>query len=243
MQADGCLLCRRSYFLVTGVGVFQPVASVTCGIQVLHRRVEVLVDPWVVSVIDTVLLANFTNLGGNVGVPCRTHTREQMMFHLEVKTTSDVSRDGTTVSATGFNLGLEPVNLFTSLTKVSRGITIGIDKVVRERKGESQSQTFRDTHNRNVEDGSLPVMVQKGCNNIGNNVQQPQGNGPLSASDDEVIIESHTDTSSTTLVQIQNLRIEHRRDPVTSHDGSVKETLEFVHKGSCRMSKRVIVEN
>lgn len=122
-------------------GIFFPVHTGTGLVHVLDGRNEILMNPWVIGILDTVLLAHFANFRGNVGVPTRRHARKQVMFDLKVETTSKVSGNGTTVRAGCFDLTLEPAHLLSTrrglaalgIQHVGR-ITIGVNKVVTEAK-------------------------------------------------------------------------------------------------------------
>jgi len=48
-------------------------------------------DPWVVGVFDTVLLANLSNFWRDEGIPGTGHAREQVVLHLKVKSTREAS--------------------------------------------------------------------------------------------------------------------------------------------------------
>jgi hypothetical protein len=61
---------------------------------------EILMNPRVIGVPDTVLLAHLANLRD--GVPRRWHARKQVVFDLKVETTSEISGNGTTVCAGSF---------------------------------------------------------------------------------------------------------------------------------------------
>jgi hypothetical protein len=83
----------------TRVGVaMSPVGTSSSLVKVLDSGDQVLVHPWIIRILDSVLLADFTNSGSNVRIPSRTHTWKQMMLHLEVESSSEVSRNETSVS-------------------------------------------------------------------------------------------------------------------------------------------------
>lgn len=173
-------------------------------------------EPGVVGVLHIVLLANLPHCGGNVGIPSRTHSGEQMVFHLKVESSGKVSSNMGTIRATGLNLRFEPANLFTRLAKMRRGITVGVLEVVRQRKGNGKGQTFRHTQDQNVKECSEDVVVLERTKDIHVDVHEPQSNGPLSARYDVIIKKIHSYASRSTLVQVEHLGIEHGRNPVSS---------------------------
>ena len=74
-----------------------PVGSRTGGVDVLDRGNEILPDPWVVRVTNTMLLANLANRGGNVWVVRTGHAREQVVLDLEVESSGKSSGNESTV--------------------------------------------------------------------------------------------------------------------------------------------------
>ena len=73
--------------------ILLPGRTRTGHVNVLDGGDEVLPDPRVVHVTDSMLLANLSDRRGNVGVPGRRHAREQMVLHLEVQSARKASRD------------------------------------------------------------------------------------------------------------------------------------------------------
>ena len=108
-----------------------PVRSSTRRMHVLERGDDVLDNPRVVRILDTMFGADFSNFRSNVRVPTAAHPGEQVMLNLKVKSSSKVAGDGTSVGARSFNLRLEPVDWFTILSHIEGWITVSILKVVR----------------------------------------------------------------------------------------------------------------
>mmetsp|Transcript_18233 Transcript_18233/g.43076 ORF Transcript_18233/g.43076 Transcript_18233/m.43076 type:complete len:246 (+) Transcript_18233:171-908(+) len=177
------------------------------------------------------LFANFPNFGSNEGVPSRGHAWEQMMFHLEVESTSDGARNESTISARSLNLCLEPIHGFLfatllALQNMSR-ITIGIDKVVRQGKENGQEQTFGSTQKQNVaHDAGIETFVHDRMDNMHIDIIHSQQNCPLSTAHRVIIVHFDSHTQGSALSEIKNFWVEDLRKPVSSQNNQVKEHLE-----------------
>lgn len=199
--------------------------------------------PRVVGITDTMLLADTADRGRNVGVPRRTHTREQVVLHLMVEATRQVSRHKRPVGRRRLHLRLEPANGLSTIASAVCRITVGMFKVVRESKQNSQGQAGTSTHDHNVcQHGPGESLVLKGSKDIGVNVQNAQKDGILAASGNVVVVKAHTDRLGSTLLQSQNFRVEDRRQPVSSQDQRVVERLEVVVEATFGVTRRVIIE-
>lgn len=169
-------------------------------------------DPGVPDIVDTMLLAYLSNRGSNVWVPSTAHAGEEVVLDLEVQSSSKVSRNGTSIGRRCFNLRLEPANSFASLLVVRSGITVRIDKVVRQREEEAEGKTFTDSHEENNSDcGQAQSIVGNGAEHVQENVLEPQRNGNLSPLDNVVILHLNAHILSTTLTKIHNLGVEYGR--------------------------------
>ena len=72
--------------------------------DVLDRGNDILPDPRVVCVTNTVFLANLTNCGGDVRVIGTGHAREQVVLDLEVESSGQSSGNESTVGRRCFHL-------------------------------------------------------------------------------------------------------------------------------------------
>lgn len=220
-----------------------PVGSSSSLVHVTEGRYQVLPNPWVISIVHTVLLANLPNGGGNVRIPSRTHSWEQVMLHLEIETTSKVAGNSTAIGRGCLHLRLEPADGFSSLTELSARITVRILKVVRQGEEQTEGNTFTDAHQKDDSSGSHgEAIVRQGRVNIQEHVHNPQGNCILSPLHNVVILLLNSDVLRTPVTQINDLRIEYGRQPVESKQENEVCSLELVPPLSLRMSRWVIVE-
>ena len=205
---------QLQHLKLSGVRVsVEPVGSGTGLVNVLDGGDEVLVNPGVVRITNTVLGANLANLGGNEGVPGTGHAREQVVLDLEVEPSGQSSGNKATIGRRGFDLRLEPTRSFAlSVSCAVGGITVDLLKVVREGKQNSKSQTGRSSHDQDVSnDVGVPSLVHEWSNNVGVNVENAQTNGILSALSDVRVFHVDSNFFGTALLQIEDLAIENRR--------------------------------
>ena len=85
-------------------------------------------------------------------------------------------------------------------------------------------------------------MVLEWGDDIDVNVQESKEKSVLAATGNVVIVHANADSKCTTLFEIQNLRVEDGRDPVSSKDWKVVKHLEAVHPGASGMTKRIVIE-
>jgi hypothetical protein len=86
------------------------------------------------------------------------------------------------------------------------------------------------------------VVLLEWNDRIDINVKDTKGNRVLATSPDIVGIHLETNTGSSTLLQVDNLRVKDGRKPVSSQDEHVKEGLEGMDPLTARVAERVIVE-
>mmetsp|Transcript_24670 Transcript_24670/g.44616 ORF Transcript_24670/g.44616 Transcript_24670/m.44616 type:complete len:256 (-) Transcript_24670:196-963(-) len=82
----------------------------------------------------------------------------------------------------------------------------------------------------------------KRCDAIDVNVQQSQKERVLATTGNVVIVHTNAHSKSTTLLQVQHLRIKDGRQPVSSKDGDVVKDLKAMHPSTSRMIERIIVK-
>lgn len=164
------------------------------------------------------------------------------MLYLKVQSSSDTARDETTVCRTSLDLRLEPTHRFASFTRLFRGVTIHVLKVVRQGKQNGQCQRGRNTHEHDVAQGSHEVVLLKGHNGVNVDVKEAQTNCELSTVLDVIRIHLEPNSLGTTLTKIKNFWIEDGRQPVSSQYYHVVESLEGVHPSATLVAQRVIVK-
>ena len=223
--------------------VVRPVRASTRGVQVLDGADQVLPHPGVVHIPDPVLGTNLANRGGDVRVPCRRHAREEVVFDLEVEPTGETARHESAVSARRFDLRGEPAHGFARFAHRLGRIAVRIDKVVREAEQDRQSEAVGDAQEQHVtERPKAQAVVQKRADHVDPNVQDPQHDGVLAAALDEVALHLHPHELRPALLEIEDLRIEHRRQPVPRQHWHVVQELQGVVPLAGRVPEWVIVE-
>lgn len=211
--------------------------------KVLGSGDQVLVNPWIVSVLHTMLLTDFTHCRSNIRVPSRTHTWEQVMFHLKVQSTAQPTRNVSSIRRRSLNLGLEPADRFSGFPSFVGRITIRIFKVVGKCKQDRQGKRFGNSHYQNVcHYLQRKSLVPNGSHNVTGNVEKTQKYSVLAALLHIITFHLNTNGQSSTLSQVQNLRIKDRRDPVSSQYKKIVESLEFVKRGTPWVIRGIIIE-
>lgn len=127
-----------------------PVGSIANFVHVFESRSKVLENPWVIGVFDSMLGANLTNFGSNVGVPTTTHSGKEMMLDLKIESASEVARNCASIRTGGLDLRLEPIDRLARLACFEGRIAVGIFKVVRKGKQGSQRDRFGHSHEHNM---------------------------------------------------------------------------------------------
>jgi hypothetical protein len=220
-----------------------PVGTGSSLVKILDGGSEILQHPWVVYVTYTMLFADTTYGRCNVRIPSGTHTREKVVFDLEVESTGETSRDESSIRRRSLHLSFEPANLFSILANRVGGVSVYFLKVVGKGKQNGQSQTRTNTHNHDVAK-NIPgkSLILNGSNDVGINVQETQKDGILAALLDIIVFHNNTNFQRSTLSEIQDLNIEDGRQPISSQYSHVINCLEVVHEGTFGVIKRIIVE-
>ncbi len=197
--------------------------------HVSESRKQILPDPRVIHIPDTMFLAYLSNLGSNVWIPGTAHTREEVVLNLKVESPSKIARNGASIGRRGFDLRLEPTNRFASCLVFQGRIAVGIDKVVRQREEKAQGKTLADSHEHDdSQGGPAESIVSEWGVNIQVNVRRSQCHGILPPFDDVVILHLDANILRPALTKIHHLGIEYSGEPIeTEHEDEVS-SLKFV---------------
>jgi len=153
-----------------------------------------------------------------------------MVFHLKVESARKATRDEATVRARSLHLRLEPTNGFHSFSALlvlhMRRVTVRMLKVVRKAKQNSQGEALRNTHEHDLTKRSPAPATDsvKRHEAIQKNVRHSQHCGNGRAAFDKVVVHANTNTLGSTLLQGQDLGVEHGRHPISSKDRNVEES-------------------
>ena len=116
-------------------------------------------------------------------------------------------------------------------------------KVVRQSKQDSQRQTRRRTHYHNVrQDRQRKPLAVKRSNDVCVDVQGAQCDSILTTLSNVIILHVDSDLKCTALLEVQDLGVKDRRQPVARQNEHVIERLETVNKRSFGMTWSIIVE-
>lgn len=222
---------------------FVPVGTSTSLVHVLDGTDEVLPNPGVVGILDSMLLANLPHSGSNVGVPRRGHSGEQVVLDLEVETTGKSTGNESTVGRGGLDLGLEPTDGLSALPRGLGGVAIGSLKVVRQGKETGQGQALGDAEEKDLSEGGPgPTGGEEGADDVPVDVQKADGDGILATALDEVVVHADSDGLGTALLEVEDLNVEHRRKPVEGEEGEEEESLESVPEAAVGVVEGIVVE-